>query len=105
MEGETLEGTEPAEKPERDNVVFIGKKPTMSYVLACMTLFQQGTNEVTLKARGRAINTAVDVAEIVRHRFMTNLQVKTIAIGTDVVPRLEGQGTSNVSTIEITLAK
>jgi len=31
--------------------------------------------------------------------------VKTIAIGTDVVPRLEGQGTSNVSTIEITLAK
>jgi len=87
----------------QDNVVFIGRKPTMSYVLACMTLFQRGSNEITLKARGRAINTAVDVAEIMRNRFMTDLKVKGIEIGTDVVPRPEGQ--SNVSTIEITLMK
>ena len=98
-----MEGKEEAKETEHDNVVFIGRKPTMSYVLACMTMFQRGSNEVCLKARGRAINTAVDVAEIMRNRFMTDLKVKQIEIGTDVVPRPEGQ--SNVSTIEITLTK
>jgi len=98
-----LDDTETAKEPSQDNVVFIGRKPTMSYVLACMTMFQRGSTEVTLKARGRAINTAVDVAEIMRNRFMTDLKVKGIEIGTDVVPRPEGQ--SNVSTIEITLTK
>ena len=98
-----MEETKTTEKSNQDNVVFIGRKPTMSYVLACMTLFQRDSTEVTLKARGRAINTAVDVAEIMRNRFMTDLKVKDIQIGTDVVPRPEGQ--SNVSTIEITLTK
>ncbi len=98
-----MEETETRGEQVQDNIVFIGRKPTMSYVLACMTMFQRGSNEVTLKARGRAINTAVDVAEIMRNRFMTDLKVKGIEIGTDVVPRPEGQ--SNVSTIEITLTK
>ena len=89
----------------RDSTVFIGKKPTMSYVLACMTVFQRGSGEVTLKARGRAMNIAVDVAEILRNRFMTELKLKDVVIGTDTVPRMEGEGTSNVSTIEITLKK
>ena len=98
-----MEDAEIRSGQSQDNVIFIGRKPTMSYVLACMTVFQRGTSEVTLKARGRAINTAVDVAEIMRNRFMTDLKIKGIEIGTDVVPRPEGQ--SNVSTIEITLAK
>lgn len=98
-----MEGAKVTKESDQDNVVFIGRKPTMSYVLACMTMFQRGSTEVTLKARGRAINTAVDVAEIMRNRFMTDLEVKAIEIGTDVVPRPEGQ--SNVSTIEITLTK
>ncbi len=98
-----MEDAKSTKKQNQDNTVFIGRKPTMSYVLACMTLFQRDSTEVTLKARGRAINTAVDVAEIMRNRFMTDLKVKDIQIGTDVVPRPEGQ--SNVSTIEITLAK
>jgi DNA-binding protein len=98
-----MEDASSTERQKQDNVVFIGRKPTMSYVLACMTIFQRESTEVTLKARGRAINTAVDVAEIMRNRFMTDLKVKDIHIGTDVVPRPEGQ--SNVSTIEITLTK
>ena len=98
-----MEDAKPTEKQSDDNVVFVGRKPTMSYVLACMTLFQRECTEVTLKARGRAINTAVDVAEIMRNRFMTDLKLTNIQIGTDVVPRPEG--TSNVSTIEITLSK
>ena len=49
-----------------DNVIYIGKKPPMSYVLAVITQFNtSGSDEVILKARGRSISTAVDTAEIV----------------------------------------
>ena len=79
----------------------------MSYVLAVMTSFT-GSNaeEVTLKARGQAITTAVDAAEIVRHRFMKEVNVSKITIGTEEMPPREGENrTRNVSTIEITLGK
>ena len=87
------------------NVVYIGRKPPMSYVLAVITSFT-GTNakEVTLKARGRAITTAVDAVEITRRRFMKELDVAKITIGTEELPQEEG-GTRNVSTIEITLTR
>lgn len=85
------------------NVVFVGRNPPMSYVLAVMTGFSGSkTGDVILKARGRAITTAVDVAEITRRRFMKGLSVETIIIGTEELPR-DGGGTRAVSTIEITL--
>jgi len=89
------------------NVVYIGRKPTMSYVLAMMTSFTgSSAEEVTLKARGQAITTAIDAAEIVRHRFMKELNVSKITIGTEEMPPREGENrTRNVSTIEITLRK
>jgi len=87
------------------NTVYIGRKPTMSYVLAVITSFNSSdTKEVTLKARGRAITTAVDVAEIVNNRFMKDLTVGEIAIGTEEIQQEEG-GTRNVSTIEISLTR
>jgi DNA-binding protein len=88
------------------NDVLIGRKPVMNYVLACITLFHGGADEIYVKARGRAISRAVDVVEVVRRRFMPDVQVKNIGIGTDqLAPREEGGSPSNVSTIEITLAK
>jgi len=84
------------------NSVFVGNKPVMSYVLAVITLFSSGVEEVTLKARGRAISTAVDVAEITKRRFMGNLNVSKATIGTEDVVLREG-GKRPVSTIEITL--
>jgi DNA-binding protein len=87
------------------NVVLIGKKPTMSYVLAVITHFNMSNaNEVILKARGRAITTAVDVAEIVKRKFINSLKVEKIHIGTEDVQQQEG-GTRPVSTMEITLRK
>ena len=87
------------------NVVFIGRNPPMSYVLAVLTGFSSSKSEdVILKARGRAITTAVDVAEITRRRFMKELSVSKIIIGTEELPR-DGGGTRAVSTIEITLNK
>jgi DNA-binding protein len=88
------------------NDVLIGRKPVMNYVLACITLFHGGADEIYVKARGRAISRAVDVVEVVRRRFMPDVAVKNIGIGTDQLPpREEGGSPSNVSTIEITLAK
>ncbi|MEM3736973.1 MAG: DNA-binding protein Alba [Candidatus Bathyarchaeia archaeon] len=85
------------------NTVFIGKKPPMSYVLAVITSFNSGeTKEVTLKARGRAITTAVDVVEIIRRRFLKNINISKITTGTEEIAVEEG-GKRSVSTIEIVL--
>ena len=93
----------PSRKREVGNVVFIGIKPVMNYVLAVITQFNEGPDEVVLKARGRAISTAVDVAEITKNRFLKDLVVKNITIGTEEVTG--DRGVSNVSTIEVTLGK
>ncbi len=89
------------------NVIYVGRKPPMNYVLGIITSFSgSDTKEVTLKARGQAINTAVDAAEITRHRFMKNLGIGKITIGTEEMPPREGENKARmVSTIEITLAR
>ncbi|MGB6681666.1 MAG: DNA-binding protein Alba [Candidatus Bathyarchaeia archaeon] len=87
------------------NTVFIGRKPTMNYVLAVITLFGSGeTKQISLKARGQAISTAVDVAEITRRRFMESLKVEKVIIDTEEISMEEG-GTRAVSTMEIILSK
>lgn len=88
----------------QSNNIFVGQKPVMNYVLAALTLFQGGTPEICVKARGRAINRAIDMVEIIRHRFMQNLAIRDIKIGTEQLASREG-GTTNVSTIEISLKK
>jgi DNA-binding protein len=90
------------------NAVLIGQKPAMNYVLACITLFHGGANEIDVKARGRAISRAVDVVEIVRRRFLPDVKIKGIDIGTQQLPAREGEegrGPTNVSTIEIKLTR
>ncbi len=88
------------------NVVYIGNKPPMDYVMAVITAFSMGNGErVTLKARGRAISTAVDVAEITRNRFFKETEVHTISIGTEELTPREGGNPRNVSTMEINLKK
>lgn len=86
------------------NTVYIGKKPTMNYVLAVVTHFNGGAREVIVKARGRSISRAVDVAEIVRGRFVPDTKVRDVRINTEKVASEEGRAT-NVSSIEIVLAK
>ena len=92
---------------ENEAVIYVGNKPPMSYVLAIITSLSSGSStEITLKARGRAITTAVDVAEITRNRFVKDLKVSKIAIGTAEMPPREGENrTRMVSTMEITLSK
>lgn len=92
------------------NSVLVGKKPVMNYVLACITLFHSGQKQVTVKARGKAISHAIDVAEVVRRKFLPDIKVKKVSIGTDKlkpqdersdVADINNPDTTNVSTIEI----
>jgi DNA-binding protein Alba len=87
-----------------DNVIFVGKKPAMSYVLAVMTQFTGGAKEVQIKARGKSISRAVDVAEIVKNKFLGDVKVKNIEIGTEE-RAVDGGNKVNVSTLSIVLAK
>jgi DNA-binding protein len=88
-----------------DNVVFIGKKPSMNYVLAVVTQFNSGAANVMIKARGKSISKAVDVTEIVKNRFLKDLAVGSIRIGTENMEDEERVGGVNVSWIEIDLRK
>ena len=91
--------------PAPVNVVLVGKKPVMNYVLATLTLLNQGVNEIVVKARGRAISKAVDTVEIVRSRFLPGkIEIKSINIGSQTLTSQEGR-TTRVSTIEITIVK
>jgi len=85
-----------------ENVVYVGNKPSMNYVLAVVTQFHNGAKTVSIKARGRAISRAVDVAEIVRNKFMPEAKVTKVEIGTE---EIKGEKPGNVSTINIELSK
>ena len=87
-----------------ENTVFVGKKGTMCYVLAVVTQMNQGSNEVMIKARGKAISRAVDVAEIVKNKFVTGSKINDIIISTEEITTEEGNPLK-VSAIEIKLAK
>ena len=88
----------------QENIIYIGRNPVMAYCLAVMTALKDNKSEVTLMARGRAISKAVDVAEVVRNQFISNLNVKDINIGTEQMETEEG-GTRNISNIAISMAK
>ncbi len=87
-----------------ENVVYVGIKPPMAYVLGVVTQMSNGQKQVFLKARGRSISKAVDVAEIVRRKFVQDVKISSIDIGTEE-RQLENGQKINVSTISITLAK
>jgi len=90
-----------------DNIIFIGGKPFMNYVTGVVMQFTtKGAREVIIKARGKFISRAVDVAEVCRKRFLKdhNIDLKEIKIDSEEFENREGRKV-NVSTIDITLAK
>ena len=104
MAEKTLKESKTKEEKTDENIIFVGRKPPMSYVLAVVTQFNSsGSNSVIIKARGKSISTAVDTAEIVRNRFVRDAKLKDIKIGTESITNEEGRN-SNVSSIEISLS-
>ncbi len=86
------------------STVFIGKKPTMNYVLAVLTEFLSGPGDVVVKARGHSTARAVDVAELVRGRFAPGSRVRDVRITTEKVTGEDGRA-ANVSSIEIVMTR
>lgn len=86
------------------NLVRVGKKRVMNYVVACVTLFNSGRDEIMVRARGRSIPKAVDTVEMLRRAFVKGLLIKSVQIGSEEVPRPDGTIRS-ISTIEIVLRK
>lgn len=66
-----------------DNIVLVGKKPLMNYVLSVNTIREKGHKEIILKARGRAISRAVDIEEMSLRRFLTDWKVSEVSFGTE----------------------
>jgi DNA-binding protein len=86
-----------------DNIIYVGNKPVMNYVLAVVTQFNNGADEVLIKARGRAISRAVDVEQISINRFLSDVTTKKIETSTENLSTETGN--TNVSAIEITVGK
>jgi len=86
-----------------DNIIYVGNKPVMNYVLAVVTQFNNGADEVLIKARGRAISRAVDVEQIAINRFLSDVTTKKIETSTESLNTETGN--TNVSAIEITVGK
>lgn len=87
-----------------ESTIYIGKKETMNYVLAVVSQLNGGCSDICIKARGRAISRAVDVAEIVKNRFARDLGYKDIKLATEILSSEAGD-TANVSSIEIYLSR
>jgi len=90
-----------------ENIVYIGTKPFMTYVTSVVMQFTtKQRNEVIIKARGKFINRAVDIAEFVKNKFLKEkkLKIKDVKIDSEEFENKEGKKVS-VSTIEITLSK
>tara|TARA_Y100000310_G_C20423351_1_gene687746 strand:+ start:372 stop:653 length:282 start_codon:yes stop_codon:yes gene_type:complete len=89
-----------------DNSIFIGGKPFMNYVTGVVMQFTtKDASEVIVKARGKFISRAVDVAEVAGKRFLeSTVGVKDIKIDSEEFKNNEGRDI-RVSTIEITLEK
>jgi archaea-specific DNA-binding protein len=97
-----------ARGPEADPpgaTVFIGLKPTMTYVFQVVTQLNSGTAEVVVRARGNAIGKAVDVVEVVRRRFLEGqVELGPIAISTERLTNKDGRD-ANVSAIAIPILR
>ncbi|MCU0859309.1 MAG: DNA-binding protein Alba [Thermoplasmata archaeon] len=87
-----------------ESTIYIGKKETMNYVLAVVSQLNGGCSDICIKARGRAISRAVDVAEIVKNRFVKDLGYTDIKLATETLSSENGE-TANVSSIEIYLSR
>jgi DNA-binding protein len=86
-----------------DKTVYIGRKPRMTYVIAASKQLNDAA-AVILKARGKSISQAVDVAEIVRRRYIKDATVDDVQIATEVLEDDEGE-MANVSSIQIFMSR
>jgi len=90
---------------KQPRTVIVGRsKPLLNYVTACITIFNEGHDRLILRARGEAINQAVEVMQLLKSRFLGNLYTSNISIDSETVTTKEGKQL-NLPVLEITLSK
>jgi DNA-binding protein Alba len=77
-----------------ENVVVIGKKPVMDYVLAAILLFNEGYDEVIIRGQGDNVSKAVDVYNALQARLqdgieLVDVRIDSIERGRRLVPIIE----------------
>ena len=89
---------------EERRVVIVGQsKPILNYVTACITMFNGGSRQVVLRARGEAINVSVEVYQVLKKRFMSNVEISNIVIDGENVTSRDGRQL-NLPVLEIELS-
>ncbi|HDI86313.1 MAG TPA: DNA-binding protein Alba [Candidatus Korarchaeota archaeon] len=88
-----------------EGIVYVGKKPAINYVMATTLQINRGVKKIVLKARGRSISRAVDVAEITRLKYFPGkLKITDIRTGTEEIIDEDGSR-RDISVIEIELTQ
>ncbi len=87
-----------------DNLIFIGTKPLMNYVTAVVMQFTTKTaGSVTIKARGKFISKAVDVAEVATKRFLEGqAEIGSVKTNSEQFTTPEGKQV-RVSSVELSV--
>jgi len=86
-----------------EDVIYIGKKPIMKYISGIVLQFHTGKGKIKIVARGKMISKAVDVVQAAKNKFLKDLNINKVEIGTQEIER-DGKK-SNVSVIEIEISK
>jgi DNA-binding protein len=92
-----------AEEVDDDNIIFVGNKAPMNYVIAVLTEFKKNS-EVIIKARGRSISKAVETALLVKKKFLTNAEIIEIKVDLENIIDDKTQKPMDIPAIEIILA-
>ena len=92
-----------ADEVEDDNIIFLGSKAPMNYVVAVLTEFKKN-NEVIIKARGRSISKAVETGLLVQKKFMKEAEIIEIKVDLENIIDDKTQKPMDIPAIEIYLA-
>jgi archaea-specific DNA-binding protein len=105
MEDQQTSEEKTSQVQENNNSIFIGKKPIKNYLGSIKLQLKRDPSKIVLKARGKFISKAVDIAELAKRNPNFDLKTKDIKIDTEGYKKEENQGEIKVSVIEIILSK
>ena len=91
------------------NTIFVGQKPTKVYAFSVLEQHNRNVSPIFLKARGRSMQKAIDVSQLVINKYIKDLKVTNVELGTEERD-MEMRDTKeirkiNISTITIELKK
>ena len=92
----------------KTGIIFIGHDDPFLYFPDMMSyLSREEIDKIKLKARGKSISNAVNVAEQFKNRFSNEIpsKIDNVEIGTEEVPRKDKKGKIKMSFIMIEMSK